>query len=206
MRKKILYNFYKYRSIVTKISVNEIINDLDTNSSIPFSLSDIDPLESYNILKHFPNTNIYNNNNHIPKLNSSLAYSFISENNQNFENNTERINNRINLDKKSMKKRRNLSYGNLQIKLKNDNENYKDYDISKYNKNNIFNNSYVINNNKHSLKHAFPPYIYTTPNKYIYPIILNNYINFLQVQLYIKQMKKMNNLSHYFGIQTFILP
>ena len=174
LRKKILYNFYKYRSIVTKISVNEIINDLDTNSSIPFSLSDIDPLESYNILKHFPNTNIYNNNNHIPKLNSSLAYSFISENNQNFENNTERINNRINLDKKSMKKRRNLSYGNLQIKLKNDNENYKDYDISKYNKNNIFNNSYVINNNKHSLKHAFPPYIYTTPNKYIYPIILNN--------------------------------
>ena len=62
LRKKILYNFYKYRSIVTKISVNEIINDLDTNSSIPFSLSDIDPLESYNILKHFPNTNIYNNN------------------------------------------------------------------------------------------------------------------------------------------------
>ena len=174
LRKKILYNFYKYRSIVTKISINEIINDLDTNSSIPFSLSDIDPLESYNILKHFPNTNIYNNKNHIPKLNSSLAYSFISENNQNFENNTERINNRINLDKKNMKKRRNLSYGNLQIKLKNDNENYKDYDISKYNKNNIFNNSYVINNNKHSLKHAFPPYIYTTPNKYIYPIILNN--------------------------------
>ena len=174
LRKKILYYFYKYRSIVTIISVNEIINDLDTNSSIPFSLSDIDPLESYNILKHFPNTNIYNNNNHIPKLNSSLAYSFISENNQNFENNTERINNRIYLDKKSMKKRRNLSYGNLQIKLKNDNENYKDYDISKYNKNNIFNNSYVINNNKHSLKHAFPPYIYTTPNKYIYPIILNN--------------------------------
>ena len=173
LRKKILYYFYKYRSIVTKISINEIINDLDTNSSIPFSLSDIDPLESYNILKHFPNTNIYNNN-HIPKLNSSLAYSFISENNQNFENNTERINNRINLDKKSMKKRRNLSYGNLQIKLKNDNENYKDYDNSKYNKNNIFNNSYVINNNKHSLKHAFPPYIYTTPNKYIYPIILNN--------------------------------
>ena len=174
MRKKNLYYFYKYRNIVTKISINEIINDLDTNSSIPFSLSDIDPLESYNILKHFPNTNIYNNKNHIPKLNSSLAYSFISENNQNFENNTERINNRINLDKKSMKKRRNLSYGNLQIKLKNDNENYKDYDISKYNKNNIFNNSYVINNNKHSLKHAFPPYIYTTPNKYIYPIILNN--------------------------------
>ena len=174
MRKKNLYYFYKYRNIVTKISINEIINDLDTNSSIPFSLSDIDPLESYNILKHFPNTNIYNNKNHIPKLNSSLAYSFISENNQNFENNTERINNRINLDKKNMKKRRNLSYGNLQIKLKNDNENYKDYDNYKCNKNNIFNNSYVINNNKHSLKHAFPPYIYTTPNKYIYPIILNN--------------------------------
>ena len=175
LRKKLLYYFYKYRNIITKIYVNEIINDIDTNSSIPFSLSDIDPIESYNILKHFPNTNIYNNN-HMPKLNSSLAYSFISDNNQMFENNTERINNRINLDKnkKNMKRKRNLSYGNLRIKLKNDNENFKDFDNYKYNKNNMFNNSYVINNNKQSLKHAFPSYIYTTPNKYIYPIILNN--------------------------------
>ena len=75
LRKKLLYYFDKYRNIITKILVNEIINDIDTNSSIPFSLSDIDPIESYNILKHFPNTNIYNN--HMPKLNSSLAYSFI---------------------------------------------------------------------------------------------------------------------------------
>ena len=102
MRKKLLYYFDNYRYIVTKISINEI-SDIDINSSIPFAMSDIDPMDSYNILKNIPNTNIHNDI-YIPKSNTSIAYSFISENNPHFGNVTERINNRNILDKKHLKK------------------------------------------------------------------------------------------------------
>ena len=172
LRKKLLYYFYNYRYIVTKISINEI-SDIDINSSIPFAMSDIDPIDSYNILKNIPNTNIHNDI-FIPNSNSSIAYSFISENNPHFGNNTERINNKNILNKKNMKKRRTMSYGNLQVNLKKDNEDFKDFDNNKFNNSHIFNNSNIINDNAQSFKHIFPSYTFTTPNKYIYPIILNN--------------------------------
>ena len=172
LRKKLLYYLHNYHYIVTKISINEI-NDLDINRSIPLALSDIDPLESYNTLRNFPSTNI-NNTNYIPKANSSIAYSFISENNINYGNHTERINKKNFFDNKNKRKRRTLSYGNLAINMKKDNEDFKDFDNMKLNNSNNFNNSSIINNNTQSLKHIFPSYTYTTPNKYIYPIILNN--------------------------------
>ena len=177
MRKKLLYYFDNYRYIVTKISINEI-SDIDINSSIPFAMSDIDPMDSYNILKNIPNTNIHNDI-YIPKSNTSIAYSFISENNPHFGNVTERINNRNILDKKNLKKRRTMSYGNLEVKLKKDNEDFKvfDNDNNKFNNGNIFNNSNIINDNTQQLKYLFPPYTFTTPNKYVYPIILNNNSN-----------------------------
>ena len=172
MRKKLLYYFSYFRIITTKISINEISN-IDTNSSIPFFLSDIDPMDSYNILKNVPNTDI-RNDIYIPKSNPIITYSFISENNPNSGNNTER-NNDINiLDTKNMKKRRTLSFGNLEVKINKDNEDFKICDKNKYNNRNIFNNSNFINNNSKSLKYIFSPFTNTTPNKYIYPIILNN--------------------------------
>ena len=184
-RHKILYYFVKYRNIINKLFTYDFIlqtNKIDTNSSIPITLSDIDPIDSYSIAKNIPNTSMHSNQ--IPYSNSSIAYSFISENKPKFENKSERFSKRtlnntnidkiglqnrsltnrignINLKQKNMKKRRTLSYGNLEIKMKRD-------DSFNFLDNNINNNIPYIYNN------AFPPSIYTTPNKYIYPIILNN--------------------------------
>ena len=184
-RRKILYYFVKYRNIINKLFTYDFIlqtNKIDTNSSIPITLSDIDPIDSYSIAKNIPNTSMHSNQ--IPYSNSSIAYSFISENKPKFENKSERFSKRtlnntnidkiglqnrsltnrignINLKQKNMKKRRTLSYGNLEIKMKRD-------DSFNFLDNNIINNIPYIYNN------AFPPSIYTTPNKYLYPIILNN--------------------------------
>ena len=184
-RHKILYYFVKYRNIINKLFTYDFIlqtNKIDTNSSIPITLSDIDPIDSYSIAKNIPNTSMHSNQ--IPYSNSSIAYSFISENKPKFENKSERFSKRtlnntnidkiglqnrsltnrignINLKQKNMKKRRTLSYGNLEIKMKRD-------DSFNFLDNNINNNIPYIYNN------AFPPSIYTTPNKYLYPIILNN--------------------------------
>ena len=184
-RRKILYYFVKYRNIIYKLFTYDFIlqtNKIDTNSSIPITLSDIDPIDSYSIAKNIPNTSMHSNQ--IPYSNSSIAYSFISENKPKFENKSERFSKRtlnntnidkiglqnrsltnrignINLKQKNMKKRRTLSYGNLEIKMKRD-------DSFNFLDNNINNNIPYIYNN------AFPPSIYTTPNKYLYPIILNN--------------------------------
>ena len=184
-RRKILYYFVKYRNIINKLFTYDFIlqtNKIDTNSSIPITLSDIDPIDSYSIAKNIPNTSMHSNQ--IPYSNSSIAYSFISENKHKFENKSERFSKRtlnntnidkiglqnrsltnrignINLKQKNMKKRRTLSYGNLEIKMKRD-------DSFNFLDNNINNNIPYIYNN------AFPPSIYTTPNKYLYPIILNN--------------------------------
>ena len=184
-RRKILYYFVKYRNIINKLFTYDFIlqtNKIDTNSSIPITLSDIDPIDSYSIAKNIPNTSMHSNQ--IPYSNSSIAYSFISENKPKFENKSERFSKRtlnntnidkiglqnrsltnrignINLKQKNMKKRRTLSYGNLEIKMKRD-------DSFNFLDNNINNNIPYIYNN------AFPPSIYTTPNKYLYPIILNN--------------------------------
>ena len=182
MRKKLLYYFLKYYHIITMISVTKFnidINNIDMNSSIPFALSDIDPIESYKILKNIPNsTNIHN---FIPKNNASIIdYSLLSDiNNQPNEpfcgNKTDRINYRNFLEKKNMRKRRTLSYGNLQVKMNKDNQNFIDIDNDKQNKSHIFNRSYILNNNNtQSFQHIFPNYIYTTPNKYTFPINLNN--------------------------------
>ena len=150
------------------------MNDIDINSSIPFSLSDIDPLDSCNILRNnIPLTNM--NNAHYKNNSSSvIEYSLISENNNPLiGNNTER-NNRINiLDKKNIRRKRNLSYGNLHARMNKDIENFNTVD--NHNNSRKINNSFYINNNTtQSLKHIFPNYTFTTPNKYIYPIILNN--------------------------------
>ena len=184
-RRKILYYFVKYRNIINILFTYDFIlqtNKIDTNSSIPITLSDIDPIDSYSIAKNIPNTSMHSNQ--IPYSNSSIAYSFISENKPKFENKSERFSKRtlnntnidkiglqnrsltnrignINLKQKNMKKRRTLSYGNLEIKMKRD-------DSFNFLDNNINNNIPYIYNN------AFPPSIYTTPNKYLYPIILNN--------------------------------
>ena len=174
-----MYYFLKYRFIIAKLSNFDFIkkiNEIDTNSSIPFSLSDIDPIDNYNMIS-----------NHIPYSNTSIAYSFMSENNPNFGNNTERFSNQIlnkkkneriifsnnsltnrvgniNFKKNNLKKRRTYSFGNLEVKMKKDKDAFNYIDNGK-NHNNI---SYFNNN-------AFPPSTnYTTPNKYIYPIILNN--------------------------------
>ena len=146
------------------------MNDMDTNSSIPFALSDIDPLDSCNILKNIPITNI-NNNTHQKNNSSVIEYSLMSDNNLLNGNNTERINRTNIFEKKNIRKRRNLSYGNLQVRMNKNCENFK---IDDNNKN--INHSYYLNNNNstQSLKHIFPNYTFTTPNKYIYPIILNN--------------------------------
>ena len=159
LRKKLLYYFNNYRCIVTKISINEI-NGIDTNSSIPFAISNIEPMPMhyYNTTKISQNTNI-NNDIYIPKLNSSIAYSLVSENNKNFGNKTERINNRIILDKKTTKKRRTLSFGNLEVKINDKNGYFNNFGNENYNNNDIF---------------KAPPFTCMTPNKYIYPIYLNN--------------------------------
>ena len=181
MRKKVLYYFLKYYHITTIKSVNKFnidVNDIDINSSIPLALSDIDPMESYKILKNIPNTT--NLHNFIPKNNSSIIdYSLLSDiNNQPnqpfYGNNTDRINYRNILEKKNMRKRRTLSYGNLQVKMNKDNQNFSIIDSDNQNKSHIFNRTYILNNDTQSLKHIFPNYTYTTPNKYVFPINLNN--------------------------------
>ena len=157
---------------ITKI-INDI-NDIDINSSIPFALSDIDPLDSCNFLKNnIPLTNI--NNTHYKNNSSVIEYSLISDNNEHFNGNkTERNNCRNIFEKKNIRRRRNLSYGNLRVKMNKDIENFNIVD--NHNNSRKINNSYYINsnNNTQSLKHIFPNYTFTTPNKYIYPIILNN--------------------------------
>ena len=200
MRKKILYYFLKYYHIVKKIFINNIINDIndiDTNSSIPFSLSDIDPMESYNILQiNIPKTNIHNS---IPKLNSSYAYSFASNNNNSInplnwnDNKTERINSRIG-DKNNMRHRKSFTYGNIKVNMNKENEDIKILE----NNNSMFNNSYSLinNNNSQTSRHVFPNYTFTTPNKYIYPIILNNNNN----------NNLNNNLLYQYPGNTIIYP
>ena len=178
MRKKILYYFLKYYHISIKIKITKFIkdiNDIDINSSIPFSLSDIDPLDSCNILRN--NIPLTNMNNTYYKNNSSsvIEYSLISDNNNPFNgNNTERNNRRNILDKKNIRRKRNLSYGNLRVRMNKDIDNFNTVD--NHNNSRRINNSYFINNNNttQSLKHIFPNYTFTTPNKYIYPIIMNN--------------------------------
>ena len=178
MRKKILYYFLKYYHISIKIKITKFINDIndiDINNSIPFSLSDIDPLDSCNILRN--NIPLTNMNNTYYKNNSSsvIEYSLISDNNNPFNgNNTERNNRRNILDKKNIRRKRNLSYGNLHVRMNKDIDNFNTVD--NHNNSRRINNSYFINNNNttQSLKHIFPNYTFTTPNKYIYPIIMNN--------------------------------
>ena len=178
MRKKILYYFLKYYHISIKIKITKFINDIndiDINSSIPFSLSDIDPLDSCNILRNnipltYMNNTYYKNNS-----SSVIEYSLISDNNNPFNgNNTERNNRRNILDKKNIRRKRNLSYGNLRVRMNKDIDNFNTVD--NHNNSRRINNSYFINNNNttQSLKHIFPNYTFTTPNKYIYPIIMNN--------------------------------
>ena len=80
--------------------------------------------------------------------------------------------------KKKGKNRRTMSYGNLEVKMKRDNEEKKIF--SNQSNNNIFNNSNIINNTQ-SLKAIFPSYTITSPNGLLYPIIFTNnnenYIN-----------------------------
>ena len=157
-----MYYFLKYYHIATIISVNKFnidVNDVDINSSIPFALSDIDPMESYKILKNIPNT--------LSDINNQPNQPF-------FGNNTDRKNYRNILEKKNMRKRRTVSYGNLQVKMNKDSQNFSVIDNDNQNKSHIFNRTYVLNNNTQSLKHIFPNYTYTTPNKYTFPINLNN--------------------------------
>ena len=106
------------------------MNDMDTNSSIPFALSDIDPLDSCNILKNIPITNI-NNNTHQKNNSSVIEYSLMSDNNLLNGNNTERINRTNIFEKKNIRKRRNLSYGNLQVRMNKNCENFKIDDNNK---------------------------------------------------------------------------
>ena len=167
----------KYYYITIKIKITNFINDLndiEINSSIPFSLSDIDPLDSCNILRNnIPLTNI--NNTHYKNNSSVIDYSLISENNNPLNgDNTDRINRRNIFDKKNLRRKRNLSYGNLHVRMNKDIDNFNTVD--NHNNSRKINNSYFINNNNttQSLKHIFPNYTFTTPNKYIYPIILNN--------------------------------
>ena len=174
LRKKILYYFLKYYHNAIKMKITNDINDIDINSSIPFALSDIDPLDSCNFIKNnIPLTNV--NNTHYKNNSSVIEYSLISENNNPLNgNNTDRINRRNILDKKNVRRKRNLSYGNLHVRMNKDIDNFNTVD--NHNNSRRINNSYFINNNNttQSLKHIFPNYTFTTPNKYIYPIILNN--------------------------------
>ena len=72
------------------------------------------------------------------------------------------------LNNENNKKKRTLSYGNLEVKIKRDNNRYKKYNKNKY----IFKNCNFISNTE-SCK-EIPAYITSSPNGYIYPTLITN--------------------------------
>ena len=149
------------------------------NSSIPYSYfgennSIFSKTERIPIkFKYDKNNNFKKNNkNFVNKIeNTNFIDMFIN----NMASMSDQNENEI---KKKGKNRRTMSYGNLEVKMKRDNEENKIF--SNQNNNNIFNNSNIINNTQ-SLKAIFPSYTITSPNGLLYPIIFTNnnenYIN-----------------------------
>ena len=73
-----------------------------------------------------------------------------------------------NLNNENKKNKRTLSNGNLEVKIKRDNNRYKKFNKNKY----IFKNCNFISNTE-SCK-EIPSYITSSPNGYIYPTIITN--------------------------------
>ena len=141
-----------------------------SNSSIVYSLGDnsfFSNTERIPIKYKFQNNNFNNINKDFDKNN------LVDE----FMKNTAVLSNnkKIKFNQKNGKNRRTLSYGNLEIRPKKNDNN-----INKMLNNNTVNYSNVINNTQ-SLKALFPSYSITSPNGLIYPIIFTNnnanYIN-----------------------------
>lgn len=98
-----------------------------------------------------------------------------------------------NLIKENAKNKRTLSYGNLEINIKRDNNRYKNFNKNKY----IFKNCNFISNIE-SYK-EIPSYTTSSPNGYIYPTILTN-----NIDNSIKNNKMNNNIFSNYQVTTTI--
>ena len=111
------------------------------------------------------NTKFINNNDNKKHIDMLLKKSALSYKN-------------INDDKKNIKNRRTLSYGNFEVNMSRDNNIYKIFPNE--DNNNTFDNSNILNNTQ-SLKAIFPSYTITSPNGLMHPIFFENnnenYIN-----------------------------
>ena len=103
------------------------------------------------------NSRINTMNNCTKNINFNSLKSFIKN-----------INVNKNKNDKNKKNKRTLSYGNLEVKVKRDNNRYKKFNKNKY----IFKNCNFISNTE-SCK-EIPSYITSSPNGCIYPTILTN--------------------------------
>ena len=146
------------------------------NSSIPY-LFNADNNSLYSKTERIPVKNKFGQNTY-KKINKNFMNN-IEDNNfiDMFMKNMATVSNKNESTNKNGKRKRTMSYGNLEVKMKKDNETYKMFSNSN---NNIFNNSNIINNTQ-SLKAIFPSYTITSPNGLLYPIIFTNnnenYIN-----------------------------
>ena len=173
----------KYNNNLNISNNNKFINSYsqlipNLNSSIPYSYIG-ENNSIFSKTERIPIKNKFGQNNNFKKINKNFMNNV---ENTNFidlfmKNMASTSNINENETKKSSKNRRTKSYGNLEVKMK-ENEDYKIF--SNQSNNNIFNNSNIINNTQ-SLKAIFPSYTITSPNGLLYPIIFahnnENYVN-----------------------------
>ena len=138
------------------------------NKLIPNSISG-DSLSHLCKSERIPKKRRYNNSYNFKKIHRNLLNNFVNDNTM-YKKSITTMSNK-NLTEKGGKKRRNLSYGSLEIKRNKENETFKMF--TNINNNEIYNDSNSINNTQ-SLKTIFPSYTITSPNGLLYPIIFTN--------------------------------
>ena len=111
-------------------------------------------------------------------------------------------------NQKNFMKRRNKSFGDLEVKIRRNNESYKILPNNNY----IINNSSIVSNTQ-SLKKIPPSYSVSTPNGYICPIIftnnkenyMNNNMNNNKLYNIQENMAMTPNISKKMNTKPFIL-
>ena len=193
-----IFEFNEFQKNKTKpfvLSEDGLKNYLRLNKKIQYinSCSQLNPFYNSSIVYPLYGYNyVLNNNERVPmKNNISSIYNLktfktnfknnISNNDQN-NNYTDMYIKKIDISKinnNNVRNKRTLSYGNLKIKIKKNNERYKIFPNKTKNNNNLSNTNFI--NNTRSFKKILPSYSFISPNGYICPIIIannnENYIN-----------------------------
>ena len=163
--------------------VNLIIDDNNSSFSKTERISIKNDFQSNNFKK--VNTQFINNNDNKKYMDILLKKSALSYKN-------------ISNNKKNIKNRRTLSYGNFEVNMSRDNDIYKI--CPNEDNSNTFNNSNILNNTQ-SLKAIFPSYTITSPNGLMYPIIFEN-----NNENYINNNTMNNNIVYNYQGNTPINP